>query len=508
MNSTISPKSSSTRINLQRRAFLQHSLRNLAGFSLASALGLIGCSNNAVVPRPSAPIPLPWDALASALQGRLLRPGQPNFDSASAPWNLRYAGLKPAAVARCLSVEDVRASLLWATNHGVPLVARSGGHSYAGYSLTKGLMIDVSQMRALSLDANTGLVKVAGGARNATVYEALRAPSLAVTHGRCRQVGVAGLALGGGIGFNMRARGLTCDQLVETEIVLASGDILTCNETQNSDLFWACRGAGGGNFGIHTAFTFQTFPVSTVTVYRLAWQAKTREVLEKLIDVLLTAPDKLGCKVSVDARPGKPLEVVLLGQLVGTPDELNAILAEVTTQFSPISSDIKTVSYWDGQEYLSEDGDPEYSHERSRYVFGNLSAAALDAIFDHMGRWPGTSVGATWKFFLMGGAVAARADDATAYNHRKATMLSSIDLEWSPADSPGLMLKNQAWLSGFHEAMRPHTSEQSYQNFIDDSQRDFLRSYYGDNLERLVQIKRHYDPTNVFCYRQSIPTAL
>ena len=163
MNPAIPPKSSPSRINLQRRAFLHYSLRNLAGFSLASALGLIGCSNNSAIPRPSTPISLPWDALAGELQGNLLRPGQPDFDSASAPWNLRYAGVKPAAVAHCLSVEDVRASLLWATNHSVPLVARSGGHSYAGYSLTKGLMIDVSQMRALSLDAKTGLVKVAGG---------------------------------------------------------------------------------------------------------------------------------------------------------------------------------------------------------------------------------------------------------------------------------------------------------------------------------------------------------
>ena len=290
--------------------------------------------------------------------------------------------------------------------------------------------------------------------------------------------------------------------------MLASGDILTCNETQNSDLFWACRGAGGGNFGIHTSFTFQTFPVSTLTLYRIVWQAKPREVLEKLIEVLLAAPNTLGCKVSVDARPGKALQVMLLGQLLGTPDELNAILGEVTAQFSPDSSEIKTMSYWDGQEFLSEDGDPEYAHERSRYIFGKLSSAALDTIFTQIGQWPGTSVGATWKFFLMGGVIAARRDDATAYLHRQASMLSSIDLTWSPADSPGLLLKNEVWLSAFHEAMRPLTSEYAYQNFIDDSQTNFLRAYYGSNLEKLVQVKRHYDPGNVFRYRQSIPTAL
>ena len=138
MNTPFHPSTSTKpKTNLHRRAFLQHSLRNLVGLSLASGLGLMGCSPRPAITPASTPTALPWDALAGTLHGQLLRPGQAGFDSASAPWNLRYASLKPAAVARCLSVDDVRASLLWATQHQVPLVARSGGHSYAGYSLTQ-----------------------------------------------------------------------------------------------------------------------------------------------------------------------------------------------------------------------------------------------------------------------------------------------------------------------------------------------------------------------------------
>ena len=165
--------------------------------------------------------------LARSLQGTLLLPGSPGFDSASAPWNLRYAGQKPAAVARCLNAVDVQTCIQWSVINQVPLVARSGGHSYAGYSLTPGLMIDVSPINQIQFDGASGLAVVGGGARNSDVYSVLRPPSVAITHGRCKAVGVAGLVLGGGIGFNMRAQGLTCDQLVETEIVTAAGEILT-----------------------------------------------------------------------------------------------------------------------------------------------------------------------------------------------------------------------------------------------------------------------------------------
>jgi len=492
---------------LNRRNFLHQASRGLAALWAAPWLGISGCGNSNS-PSLQDLSPLPWDALARALQGELLFPDAPEFESSTRPWNLRFLGLRPMALARCVSVADVRACLLWAQQNQVPLVARSGGHSYAAYSLTSGLMIDISGMRNLELDPVTGLARVAGGARNATLYAALRGPSRAVTHGRCREVGVGGLVLGGGIGFNMRARGLTCDQLVETDIVLASGEVLTCSENQNSDLFWACRGAGGGNFGIHTSFTFQTFPVSNLTVYQITWTTQLRQVLEFLIDTLLASPASVGCKVSVLARPGQGLQLILLGQIVGTAGELDALLAPVFQLAAPSISDVRTVSYWDGQDFLSEEGDPEFVHERSRYIFGKLSEAGLDTIFQQLGQWPGTSVSANWKFFLMGGAVAAKSNDATAYVHRQATMISSIDLEWSATDSTQVVAANQAWLNQFHQAMLPFTSNRCYQNFIDDSQSDFLQAYYGENLARLIEVKRKYDPKNVFRYPQSIPTGV
>lgn len=488
---------------MRRREFLQGSAAALAGLWLGA-----GCGSGTTTSAPGlGELQAPLQALARSLQGPVLLPGAEGFSALVAPWNLRFASQIPAALARCASLADVQACLAWAQIYGVPLVTRSGGHSYAGFSLTPGLMLDVSLMNSVQLDPGTGLARVGGGARNGDVYAALRAPSVAITHGRCKAVGVGGLVLGGGIGFNMRLHGLTCDGLVETEMVTASGDVLTCNANQNADLFWACRGAGGGNFGVHTSFTFQTYPVGQLTVYLLKWRSRQRQILGALAELLPTTPRELGCKVSLVATPDGALEVQLLGQLVGTPDQLNALLAPVLALAAPDSSQVELTDYWSGQDFLSEDGDPQYSHERSHYAFGTLSSAALDTVMDSMLRWPGTTASSDWKFFLQGGAVADVDPTATAFVHRRASLISSIELVWTAQDSPKTIEVNQAWLNDFHKAMQSLTSATSYQNFIDESQSDFLQAYYGQNLPRLIQLKRQVDPNNLFRYPQSIPLA-
>lgn len=483
---------------MTRRTFL----RTGAGVALAAGLPswLSGCATG-----PGAGSP-PWAELAARLQGNLLLPQSPDFRQVAAPWALQYASRLPQAIAMCASEADVRNSLLWSQAYDVPLVARSGGHSYAGYSTTPGLMINVSQMHAVDIDPATGVARLGGGARNKNVYAACRPYGRAVTHGRCKEVGVAGLVLGGGIGFNMRAHGLTCDGLKDTRIVLADGRALTCNERENSDLFWACRGAGGGNFGINTGFTFQTFEVGNYTVFELAWADRLTEVFDALQTMALSAPDALGMKLSVVARAGTPgLTLSILGQLAGTRDQLASLLAPVYAVQRPSKQTIESMAYWDAQEFLSEEGYPEYSHERSRFVPESLSPAAIATILEELRAWPGTNVAATWKFFLMGGAIDRLAPTQTAFVHRRNTMISSIELEWNDQDSRERVERNQLWLSRFHDRMERYTSSFCYQNFIDPAQQDYLHAYYGENLARLREIKRRYDPKNVFRYPQSIP---
>lgn len=489
-------------VSLSRRQFLRAGTGAALGLCLGlPSLGwLTGCTS-LPTSRASA-----WNELAKSLQGPLLMPGAPDFATKAWPWALQYASTLPRGIARCAGEADVQACLQWAQAYKVPLVARSGGHSYAGYSTTTGLMVDVSAMHRVEIDGATGIAQLGGGARNKHVYAACRPYGSAVTHGRCKDVGVAGLVLGGGIGFNMRAHGLTCDGLTETRIVLADGRALTCNANENAELFWAIRGAGGGNFGIHTGFTFQTFPVAMYTVFAMSWTERLADVFAALQDMALAAPDGLGMKLSVVAKAGASgLVLSILGQLAGPQDELKALLAPVLAVRAPGTAIVEERGYWDAQEFLSEDGTPEYSHERSRFAKGALSVAAIQAILTHLREWPGTSVAGTWKFFLMGGKIDAYSPTDMAFVHRGYSMITSAELEWSPADSPAVLAKNQQWLSRFHERMEEYTSAYCYQNFIDPSQRDYLHAYYAENLPRLQAAKRHYDPTDVFRYPQSIP---
>lgn len=431
------------------------------------------------------------------------------FSGRVQPWNLRYQDRSPVGLARCKTVDDIRVCLQWAQQQKAPIVARSGGHSYAGYSTTKGLMIDLSDLDSFQADSS-GIVKVGAGARNATLYKELPRLKRSVTHGRCENVGVGGLVLGGGVGFNMRLHGVLVDQLIGTELMTADGRVHNCTAGENPDLLWACQGGGGGNFGINTSFTFESFPVGKVTVFNFRWEDGMDVLFPVALDLLPGLPNAFGCKLWLVNSQEHGFSMNLLGQYHGPEDELRKLLAPLLRRGVPDKADIKYADYWDVQKsFLGEAGTPEFSHERSRYVFNPLSAAGAAFILRQMRAWPQTSAQASWKAFHTGGAIAERGKRETAYWHRDAIILSSIELNWHEHDAPQQVAESEAWLARFHdEAAEVYASHQSYQNFIDDSQANHLRAYYGGNLERLVEVKRRTDPGNVFNYRQGIPLNL
>ena len=498
---------------LSRRAFLRRAAQTATALFVAPTfLNGCGSSRESFVSTGNPQTGLPLDSLRARLEGNLLTPSDAGFAQAVRPWNLRYTDKVPAALARCASLEDIVDSLDWSEDNGVPFAARSGGHSYSAFSSSSGLMIDLSGLRSVEMDPATGRVKLGPGARNSTVYDALRPLSRSVTHGRCLEVGVSGLCLGGGIGFNMRLHGLTCDQLVETEILLADRQVLTLNENQNSDLFWACRGAGGGNFGIHTSFTFQTFPVDRLTFFRIDWTDNLDELFPLLMDLLPTAPRELGVKLSITVTRGADgqnrLKLELLGQLRGPIADVLAFFEPAFNLVEPSADDVRELSYWEAQDQLGEDGAPQFSYERSHLVNNQISRQGLNTILSYLRAWPGMEGLADWKMFLTGGAISDVPSNATAYVHRQALGISSVELEWHTPQSDEVVNPNLEWVDEFHRVMAAYTSGESYQNFIDANQTDYLRAYYGSNLERLVEVKRTYDPNNVFNYPQSIPVSL
>ncbi|MCG6875952.1 MAG: FAD-binding oxidoreductase [Betaproteobacteria bacterium] len=457
-----------------------------------------------------------WRHLAANLSGPLLRPHDFDFAKFNAPYNLRYARTRPHGIALCATSKDVATAILWCRELRVPFAARSGGHSYAGYSTTRGLLIDLSMMRSAHFDPSTGGVRIGGGARNQDLYDTLERANAAITHGRCPSVGAAGFLLGGGIGFNMREHGLACDQLVASEMVTADGKIVALGATDNPDLLWACRGGGGGNFGINTAFTLQAFPAQPLTVFKLRWTARSpapESVFAALMPALDRAPDGFGSRVSLGAATpaersaGKDVTISLIGQLTGNRKALDEILAAAYAVGRPQHIDIRETGYWQGQKFLEENDPPGYFQERSTFLVRPLSAQALGVAFEWLRHWPGTGAAADLRFFQTGGRINAVAPTATAFVHRDSRWIMDVGLNWTAADSPIVLRRNREWQDAFYQAMLPFSTRGAYQNFVDPSLENWQQAYYGSNLARLRRIKSRVDPGGVFRFAQGIQPA-
>ncbi|MGW2287385.1 FAD-binding oxidoreductase [Streptomyces phaeochromogenes] len=451
-----------------------------------------------------------WRELARNLSpaARLYRPGQPEYAARATADNQRYAFVRPAGVLVCATESDVQTAVRWCAKHGVPLAPRSGGHNYAGYSTTPGLVISLRAMKQVVPRRHQ--LRLGGGATNSDVYAA-RAANLYFPGGRCPEVGVAGLTLGGGLGFNDRKWGLTCDRLTETRLVLADGTLVRAAEDENPDLFWACRGGAGGNFGINTAFTFAAVPVGRLraTVFHLTYPLHTAvDVLEELRDILDTDRDndfdvRIGFKHAGDGTA----TLALLGQRLGDEDGLLRRFAPLL-RLRPFQAVIEERGFWSAQDFLMETPGPKEAYASKSLVPDQWpSPDTVAAIADWTRNWrpgPGRSTGYV-TLFAMGGDTATRRPDETAYPHREAAFVIDIGTHWKPAAPPaqvrGLLEQTRA----AHHMLRRHlNTDAAYVNFPDPDLRDWRRAYYGANYDRLVDVKRRYDPSALFRYQQAV----
>ncbi len=274
----------------------------------------------------------------------------------------------------------------------------------------------------------------------------------------------------------------------------------------DDELFWACRGAGGGNFGINTSFAFQTYEVGPLTVFDLIWKREPERVFQTLIDVLARAPATLGSKVSAIAPDATTpdIAVQLLGQYKGTVDELREMLAPVYAIAEP-EGIVKRDQYWAAQNVLSEPGHPAYYQERSRFFNAPFDHQANAIVFEWLRRYPRTAKTAAFKVFQTGARVNDRGPHDMAFAHRFSQWLSSIELYWTETTPPDVLAHNLAWLDGFYDAIVPLAKGGAYQNFIDPSLRDWQLAYHDGNFQQLRRIKSKFDPTNVFRFAEGIP---
>jgi FAD/FMN-containing dehydrogenase len=455
--------------------------------------------------RPSA---ADWAGLAKAVTGQVLRPGDTGFGPAYSPFNERYAATTPAGVVTVADTVDLRRAVDWARSVGIGVVARCGGHSYAGNSVGTGLVIDLSRLNTVTVDGSTGLVTVGGGATMADVYAAIQPHELAFALGNGATVGIAGLTLGGGCGATSRSHGLTADALVETTVLTADGELVRCNTTEHADLFWACRGGGGGNFGINTSFTFQARPVSDCSTYLLLFDRPDAEkIFTTAQQIVRTAPDEFAARTGISAT-GSGAVVSVIGQHLGPAAELREILDPLLSIAAPLRADLHDRTYWEAKDDLLHDTAGGSFAARTNILTEPLPDAGIEAMLALVDRWPGSGNpdGAGAALFSWGGAANRVAVSETAFPHRDAMFMLSMDTSWMAADPASTVERNLAWLASLGEALAPFGTGRSYLNFTDPDLESWRTAYHGANYPRLVEVKRRYDPDRFFTFTQGVGT--
>jgi FAD/FMN-containing dehydrogenase len=453
-------------------------------------------------------------ALAQNLRGRLIRRSDADYDAARALYN-GMIDKRPLLIARCVDVADVLAAVAFAREQGVLLAIRGGGHNGPGLgSCDDGLVIDLSMMKDVRVDPGRQTVRVGPGCSSGDVDHATHPFGLAVPFGIVSTTGVAGLTLGGGTGYLTRKHGLTIDNLLEADVVLADGRLVTASRDQHADLFWALRG-GGGNFGVVTSFLFQAHPVSMVHSGPVFWDAAhAKTVMRTYRDFLPGAPRELGVFVGLKTVPpvdpfpkehwGKRACAVI-GAYVGTSAEAEQALSPLLGAVPP------PLFNWMGQmpfPAMNALFDPFMPKGLQWYWKGDfvksLPDEAIDTHIERAGAAP-TAL-SLMHLYPIDGAVQDVAKDATAWAARDATWSMVIaGISPDPKDADAL----KAWGRGYWKAVHPFNEKGAYINFMmDDEVEDRVQATYGDNYARLALIKATYDPDNVFRVNQNIRPAV
>ncbi len=435
------------------------------------------------------------------LRGTSLCPGEPGYDAARTIHNASIDH-RPAIIARCAGVADVITCVRFAREHELLVSVRGGGHSIAGKAVCdSGLMIDLSGMKGIRVEPTKGTVRAEPGLTLGEFDRETQAFGLATTMGVVSKTGIAGLTLGGGLGWLMRKYGLACDNLISADVVLADGRLLTASATQNDDLFWGLRG-GGGNFGVVTSLEYRLHQVGPVLAGGVFYPTeKTGEVLRFYRDSTTSCPDELNTQVASLTLPEVGRVLGIAGCYCGPIAEGEKLLKPLRAFGPPMVDLFAPMPYVQFQSML----DPFFPPGRHAYTKANflndLSDAAIDTFAEYA---TAPSPYTSGVLELLGGVFSRVPPGETAFAHRSYPFNFSIWSNWvDPADSE----KNIRWSRDFWDAMSPFMGAGAYVNYLEDEGDPRAREAYGPNFERLVALKNKYDPTNFFRMNHNITPA-
>jgi FAD/FMN-containing dehydrogenase len=448
----------------------------------------------------------PIETLERSVNGEIVRPGGDAYDTYRRVWN-GMIDKHPALIARCASVADVVASVNFAREQSLLLAVRGGGHSFAGFSTCdEGLVLDLSPMNVVEVDPARRTARAGAGATWGIFDVATHVHGLATTGGLISSTGIAGLTLGGGIGWLQRKCGLACDNLLSVQMVTASGEVVRASAEENSELFWALRG-GGGNFGVVTEFEFRLHPVSSVLGGLMLFP------LDRYVDVMRfyrvfvhDCPDELTTWLSAITAPaadfipvelhGKPALAVLACHC-GDPQDAERTMKPLR-DLRPAADLIEPIPYPDLQTLQDE----ELPHGTRCYLKAGYAAELtdrlIDVIVEHTAAMPSASN--SLDLHHMGGAIARVPDDGTAFGDRRSAFCFNVVGAWHDPDADDL---NREWVRAFATALEPFGTGGVYVNFTADADR--VRAAYSEaKYARLQALKRQYDPANLFRLNQNI----
>ena len=494
-------------VGISRRAFLGKGGLMLGGLGLLGGLAasdFVGAAQAPPRPAPKAIDLLPWKELRESLSGGVLRPGEGGYAKAAAPWNLRYADRLPGGVARCRTPQDVIAAFSWADSANLPVAIRGGGHSPAGYSSCRGLQVDLTELNSVSYDPDSTLLTVGGGARFSQIREALEPHGRAVPMPCFEALGVAGTVLGGGLTLDMRRQGLLCDQLQSFELVTPRGDLFLCDRQQHFDLFWAARGAGGGQLGAITSMVLKTFPAEELTYFDLAWDNDLEDLFPTLMALLPEGSENLGAELCLRVKAGQAPRLELRGQFVGDSQELSDLLYPAFQISPPKEEAMESLPFWQAKARLARTGQPVRQAEKTRYLYSDLALPACDKIVESLKAWPGTGGEARWTAYLLGKTVDNAGRRNTAYVHRGAKFLTLAGVTWGANDAEPRVQASLSWLEGLQQQLERYGSTECSQNWPDPDLEDFSNAYFGENLSFLAAQRRVADPDRVLRFEQTV----
>ncbi|WP_186435099.1 FAD-binding oxidoreductase [Rheinheimera sediminis] len=503
---------------MDRRHFLTLS-------SAAAVATLSGCQFSPVTALPEA---TDWQLLKASFSGQLLFPSENGFSRFYKAANSRYDSIIPAVIARCATKADIQLVLAFARRYQLPITGRSGGHNYAGYSSTQGILLDLALMADIQLQPEDNTAWIGAGAKLGDVYDQLSKKGRSIPAGSCVGVGIAGLTQGGGFGIADRLYGLTCDAVLEAELVTVDGEVLRCSEQHNANLFWGLQGGGGGQFGIVTRFKFQTFATSDILSCRASFALKDAlAVLSAWQDWSQQLPEQLWSQVALWWSGDTKRELVVQIRLtsLGLTEQAKQLWQNwlQLLKVEPLTQEVALHSYRD---FMLSDCDGlemsecKLSHQSEQAKLNRtamtgssdffnqpINQAGLTALLEQVLKRHRQGFSGGILFTLMGGAIGSVAIDQTAFVHRDAVFCAQYMVSY-PVGTDETSLKNAAlWVNQMRTVMRPYSTGGAYLNYTDALLKNWPDAYYAGHYSKLQQLKGRYDPQWLLRFAQGITPA-